>query len=496
MAPNNLQYCTMLCEGFSHRNTFLLATGACASPKKKQKPGVPCPSFGEPGSSSDEKINLSGSNHTCVGRPVLTFNGTWQIMCKDSWNMKNLAVLCRQLGCDQPIGILSEMNFMTEKESRLSIFSNSLQCQGNETSLLHCVSDRHKVNCTDEQDAIVVCREPQPPPTPPPVPTTTPPKDSLKFRLVDSNFTCSGTVEVYMRGSWRTVCNKHPHLNHTTMICRKLGCGAALPDSQAGTTFSHTPVLWLEQGCVNMNLTEECFQEATSCESMKVICSNFQPKVTTRLVNGTSRCEGNVEVYHQGRWKTLCNDASDKHSRGRKVCMEQRCGNLTVPAPETRRDKPTPKQHGLSCTAREVEECHTFNLSICNPARIICENPELKKRKGLGAGDVLSIIFALLLLGIFVVIGGPPIYKKVVKKYNRKKERQWIGPTGASQSISFHRNNTVNLHSQPQDQPDNEYSETPKKKSYLSAYPALEAALNRTSHPVDSEYDLETTHRL
>ncbi|XP_030078120.1 T-cell surface glycoprotein CD5 isoform X2 [Microcaecilia unicolor] len=460
---------------------------------------IHCPSYGRPGSPSDEKeIRLSGSNCRCVGRPELYLNGTWMMVCKDSWNMmENLAVLCRQLSCGQPIGILSQMNFMTEKESKLSFINKSLQCQGNETNLLSC--SRHTVNCSDEQDAIVVCEEPQSPPTTTPVPTTLPPKGPLKFRLIESTFNCSGTVEVHMRGSWRPVCNNHSQ-QMSDMICKQLGCGAVLSDSQAGTILSHSPVLRHEQGCTNMNLTEECFQEATSCKSLKVTCSNFEPKVATRLVNGTSRCEGNVQVYYQGHWMTLCAHKNDKHSRGQKVCEEQRCGKPTTPAPETRSGKSTRKQDGVSCTAEKLEECHTFSNNFCVPATVTCEDPELKNSKGLRAGDVLSIIFALLLFGIFVVICGPPIYKKVVKKYNQKKERQWIGPTGASQSISFHRNNTINLHSQPQDQNENEYSMAPKKKSNLSAYPALEAALNRTSFPVenssDSEYDLQTTHRL
>lgn len=53
---------------------------------------------------------------------------------------------------------------------------------------------------------------------------------------------------------------------------------------------------------------------------------------------------------------------------------------------------------------------------------------------GLAPGTVASIILTLVLLVVLLVMCGPLIYKKLVKKFRQKKQRQWIGPTGVNQS--------------------------------------------------------------
>lgn len=46
---------------------------------------------------------------------------------------------------------------------------------------------------------------------------------------------------------------------------------------------------------------------------------------SVRLYNGTDRCSGRVEVYHDGQWVKMCN-TNWRHEEAIVVCKELNCG--------------------------------------------------------------------------------------------------------------------------------------------------------------------------
>ncbi|NXH26495.1 SRCRL protein, partial [Myiagra hebetior] len=57
-----------------------------------------------------------------------------------------------------------------------------------------------------------------------------------------------------------------------------------------------------------------------------VICAGEQPEEgQVRLAGGPHRCAGRVELFHAGRWGTVCDDSWDLAAAG-VTCRQVRCG--------------------------------------------------------------------------------------------------------------------------------------------------------------------------
>ncbi|NXI65677.1 CD5 protein, partial [Anseranas semipalmata] len=396
-------------------------------------------------------------------------------VCRDSVRQA-MASICQRLGCGPPAAAALRFVLAGYKEPR----TQAMRCAGTDACRWE------PANCSDH--ATFACRATtttEPPPAPP---TTSPePTGPPTLRLVDGNFSCSGFVELHVRGRWGAVAGSPaawPEL--AARICHALGCGSPI-DGPAPPPGSQLPVQWEAAGpCASPELLD-CFNRTRDGRGRApafLICSGSQPRAARRLVAGPTPCEGDIEVFHQGHWRALCDEWAQRVERGRQLCRELRCGNLSS-STEVR----DPPSRGVTCSTRDLHLC---------PGQDSKPHPA-----GTAAGTIASICLALLLCGILLLICGPPAYRRLMKKISKKKQRQWIGPTGFNQNVSFHRNSTVTLRPRADGQRaqggDNDYAQPPQKSSYLSAYPALEGAA-RTSNPPDnssdSDYDLHSARRL
>ncbi|XP_025771106.1 T-cell surface glycoprotein CD5 [Puma concolor] len=352
-----------------------------------------------------------------------------------------------------------------------------------------------------------------PPPTTPP-PTTTPqPTAPPRLQLVagPGGLRCAGVVEFYWgsRGGAISYEAQDKTQDLENRICEALQCGSFLkhlPEedtsrAQDPEESRPLPIRWKIQNTSCTSL-EQCFSKVQPREggqALAIVCSDFQPKVQSRLVGRRSLCEGSVEVRQGKQWEVLCDGPRPKGTaRWEEVCQELQCGSVdsyrVLDAIET--------SHGLFCPQEKLSQCYQLQekKAYCRRVFVTCHDPN---PAGPGAGTVMSIILGLVLLAVLLVVCGPHAYRKLVKKFRQKKQRQWIGPTGMNQNMSFHRNHTATVRSQVENPAvshvENEYSHPPRN-SHISACPALEGALHRVStqpdNSSDSDYDLHGAQRL
>ncbi|XP_022097413.1 deleted in malignant brain tumors 1 protein-like [Acanthaster planci] len=251
------------------------------------------------------------------------------LLCDQGWNLADANVICRQKGFDSVHRATTGFYFGRHdpktpySSEKVSYLATNFSCIGNESHILQCPAQAwFQDDCPNGYQAGVVCNRVKEP-------------EDFQIRLVNGTNPNEGRLEVYLNGSWGSVCVRR--LNYefayqaTNVICQQLGLGYGL-DAPSDGRFGRGSGPVVMSGLIDCSGGEssfaQCFvgdekpnQRCLSWDSTfeaNVICSGPIPESRNpiRLLSYSDMEVGILLIYHDGRWGAVCGeDWSDANSQ-------------------------------------------------------------------------------------------------------------------------------------------------------------------------------------
>ncbi|XP_018602239.2 deleted in malignant brain tumors 1 protein-like [Scleropages formosus] len=324
---------------------------------------------------ANSDVRLVNSDSPCAGRVEVFHQGQWGTVCDDGWHMEDAAVVCRQLGCGDAVEAPLHAHF---GPGTGNIWMDKVSCMGSESTLMDCRHGGWGVHsCGHSEDAGAICSA------------------HRAVRLVQGTHLCSGRVEVEHRGTWHTVCDADFDLQDAEVVCRQLGCG--IPAKVLGGSAFGTGVhqMWTERIQCRGNESHVSFcpksptrKPCSHGNNVGLQCSGY---VKGRLVGGSDRCSGRVQLQYLTEWGTVC-DASWDLRAANVLCQQLGCGRaVAVPGQAWFGKGSGPIWADMfECQGKEthLSQCtvSSWNRVACshgNDAGVICTGSSLSTLNGM-----------------------------------------------------------------------------------------------------------------
>ncbi|NXB41568.1 DMBT1 protein, partial [Eulacestoma nigropectus] len=161
----------------------------------------------------------------CAGRVEVYSGGTWSTVCQEGWELRDAAVVCRELGCGTALEAPSWARF---GPGTGPLWPYIPDCSGSEESLWECGRWERR-ECGRGGGAGAVCsgqvQRSSPGGCRPCRDRPAPLAEQLSVRLAGGRGRCRGFLEVSHNGTWGRVCADGSSPGTAAAVCRQLGCG-------------------------------------------------------------------------------------------------------------------------------------------------------------------------------------------------------------------------------------------------------------------------------
>ncbi|MCI4388664.1 hypothetical protein PGIGA_G00088670 [Pangasianodon gigas] len=297
-------------------------------------------------------VRLVNGGSRCAGRVEVLQNGQWGTVCGLGWDMKDAAVVCRELHCGKPVNAPRNAHFGPGSGPIWMVY---VECSGSESTLKDCSSDGRadRYGCDHGHDAGVTCSE---------------------ARLVNGPDSCSGRVELQYLSEWGTVCAVGWDMRAADVLCAQLDCGSAVAVVAVDWFGEGSGQIWADVFDCQGNETHlsQCGNSSWSGAACShkhdagVICNGSSVAFHEGRVrlSGGSECQGEVEIYFRQDWRRVLLD-SWSLSEASVLCRQLSCGSVL-----NYRSSPSTTEHkhmcvtGFSCSGSEA---HLGNCSSAQP---------------------------------------------------------------------------------------------------------------------------------
>ncbi|XP_008335611.1 deleted in malignant brain tumors 1 protein-like [Cynoglossus semilaevis] len=247
-------------------------------------------------------IRLVNGTSSCSGRVEVYHNAEWGTICDDRWGIPEVIVACHEMNCGNPIAATYKSFYGQGKDQ---VWMDDVECTGQEKSLADC-SHRGfgEHDCDHSEDAGITCSD--------------------AVRLINGTDRCSGRLEVFYNGYWGPVCSHSWTIEQAKVVCAEIACGAPKKIEESPDYGKSSGRSFTSRCIGNVSSIAECHLQEYSgkCEGVSLSCSDVSQM---RLVNGTNRCSGRVEIMHNSQWGTVCDDEWSIMN-ARVVCRVMDCG--------------------------------------------------------------------------------------------------------------------------------------------------------------------------